>query len=246
MMETKKRLKRIHMSSCTVIPLVLQFIKAGSKQPASNPGFSHALKLSYNLISKERLKWTGGTLTYRYRLSEDMGKFSASLLLAIMDELTTNACFGAGMPSSPGVSLQMSLGLCHGRQCSRLSSLRELDVVSTVTKLGRTISFTQTNFIDPEHEEVLAFGSHIKYMPIGNLIMNIVFNQKWAWDIYSRFCLGSPPRFYEEKCLYKDVLGKNIIHMGIGTAAFHMTSEHTNPFGGLHVSGDVRKNEDLS
>lgn len=248
----------ITSTACSpAVELILQFIKAGNKQAASTPGFGHALKLSYNLISKKHLTWTEadtatgprtnsdttGTLTYRYKFTENIGRPTSGLLLAIMDELTTDACFGAGKPSAPGVSLQMHLELCHGMKhpvrLSEARHLQELDVVSTVVKLGRTISYTKTDFINPKNQELVAFGSHAKYMPTGNVVMDLVFNQRWAWDLYCKLFVSSNsqlPIQYEEKDLYKSVIAPNLEHKGIGLATFRMNNEHVNPFGGLHVS----------
>jgi hypothetical protein len=164
-----------------------------------------------------------------------------------MDELTTDACFGAGKPSAPGVSLQMHLELCQGmkhpERLSEVRHLQELDVVSTVVKLGRTISYTKTDFINPINQELVAFGSHVKYMPTGNVIMDVVFNQRWAWDLYCKLFLCSNsqlPIEYEEKDLYKSVIAPNLEHKGIGQATFRMNHEHVNPFGGLHVSNYIK------
>jgi len=219
-----------------VIPLILDFIKSGSMQPASKPGFGHALKLSYNLISTENLSWNGeNTLTYRYKFTRHVGKPTPSLLLAIMDELTTNACFGVGKPSAPGLSLQMQMEITHG---TGLDSFNELDVVNTVVKKGRTISFVKSNFFDPSTQSLVAFGSHVKYMPTGSFVMDMVFNKAWAWNLYTALggISSNRPDEYPERDLWKEAIGAHLVYKGSGSATFNITQEHVNPMGGLHVS----------
>jgi acyl-coenzyme A thioesterase PaaI-like protein len=217
------------MASSSIVPLILEFIKGGNMQAASKPGFGHALRLSYNLISKERLTWEDKTLTYRYTFTEHV---STGAFMAIMDELTTNACFGVGQPSAPGVSLQMQMELTK----VPLDLLKEVDIVSTVVKLGRTVSYVRSDFINPVNQQLVAFGSHVKYMPTGNFFMDTIFNNRWAFDLYARMALASPPDQYEEKDLLKGVIGPCLEYQGVGSATFTMNLEHVNPFGGLHVS----------
>eukprot|EP00545_Synedropsis_sp_CCMP1620_P000857 CAMPEP_0119030078 /NCGR_PEP_ID=MMETSP1176-20130426/40850_1 /TAXON_ID=265551 /ORGANISM="Synedropsis recta cf, Strain CCMP1620" /LENGTH=307 /DNA_ID=CAMNT_0006986443 /DNA_START=53 /DNA_END=976 /DNA_ORIENTATION=- len=216
-------------SSSKVLPLVVGFIKGGNKQPASKPGFGHALKLSYNLIAKEKLSWKEKILTYQYKFTEDVDKATPGLLMAIMDELTTNACFGVGQPSAPGVSLQMQVELAADVQALQSD---EMDVVSTVVKLGRTISFTRCEFF--QNKKLIAFGSHVKYMKTGSYVMDIVFNNAWAWNLYEFFAGDSVPDQYEEKHLWKGVIGPCLEYQNIGDATFSINSEHVNPMGGLH------------
>jgi hypothetical protein len=218
-------------SSSKVIPLVIDFIKSGNTQPASKPGFGHAIKLSYNLMAKETLSWKNKSLTYRYNFCENVDKAAPGLFMAIMDELTTNACFGVGQPSAPGLSLQMQVELAAG--APNLQP-KDMDVVSTVVKLGRTISFTRCEFY--QDQKMIAFGSHVKYMKTGSFFMDLVFNKAWAWKLYM-WCVGNNlPAQYEEKHLWKGVIRPYLEYHSVGDATFSMNGEHVNPFGGLHVS----------
>jgi uncharacterized protein (TIGR00369 family) len=212
---------------------VLNFIKLGNSQPSSKPGFGHALKLSYNLIDKERLTISANrkVLSYRYRLNEQVPKATIGLFTALMDELSTNACFGAGMPSPPGVSLQMQTELLKP-----IEDAREFDIVNTVTKLGRTVSHTRTDFICTATLQPLAFSSHVKYMPSGSRIMDWVLTKSWLYNLYETWAvkrMGNPPIF-DENHVYKDVIAGHVVPTKVGQARFQVTLEHTNPFGALH------------
>jgi acyl-coenzyme A thioesterase PaaI-like protein len=219
-------------SSATIVESVLTFIKGGNLLRASKPGFAHALKLSYNTIAKERLSVGPTTLTYRYRLDQDVPRASLGLLTALMDELSTDACFRVGQPSAPGVSLQMQTELL----VRDLPETKEIDIINTVTKLGRTISHTRTNFLCASSQTVLAHSSHVKYMPTGSLFIDWLFNNKLAFNLYSKLVLPrlGEPLLYEEKPLVKDVLHSHLEFQGLGRATFHITREHTNGFGSMH------------
>ena len=213
------------------------FVKGGSVQKGSRPGFAHALQLSYPRFDKARLTLPDkNTLTYRYPLATTKShndKPTIGLLTALMDELTTVACFAVGQPSAPGVSLQMQTELVQPK--TDLSSLTELDVVNVVTKLGRTVSTTRTEFRHPDTQELLAFSSHVKYMPTGSWLLDWILSNKFCYGIYQRLVV-TPVQVpqYEHKALQSEVIGAHLQPVSVGHAKFQVTAEHTNPFGGLH------------
>jgi len=220
-------------SSAAVVESVLAFIKGGNTRPGSKPGFGHALKLSYNLMAKEHLSVTNRnkTLSYRYRLSEDIPKATVGLYTALMDELSTNACFAAGLPSPPGVSLQMQTELLV-----KEPPTGEIVIVNTVTKLGKTVSHTRTDFYCATTQQPVAFSSHVKYMPTGSRILDFFFTNKRAYALflwYSFRSAGDPPS-YPEKHLFKEVLGSSLEYTNTRQGRFNITRQHTNPFGAMH------------
>lgn len=219
-------------SSAAVVETVLAFIKGGNLQPASKPGFGHALKLSYNLMAKEHLTVTNRnkTLSYRYKLSQDVPKATVGLYTALMDELSTNACFAAGLPSPPGVSLQMQTELLV-----KDLPTGEIDIVNTVTKLGKTVSHTRTDFICATTQQPVAFSSHVKYMPTGSRFLDFLFTNKRAYSLFSWFTSrkGDPPS-YPEKNLFREVIGLSLEYTNTQRGRFHIARQHTNPFGAMH------------
>jgi hypothetical protein len=221
----------IMSSSSKVIPSVIDFIKTGNNQPAAKPGFGHAVRLSYNMIAKQNLSWKDRSLTYRYTFNENVDKATPGLFMAIMDELTTSACFCVGQPSAPGTSLNMQVELAAGAHNLQPD---DMDVVSTVVKLGRKISFTRCEFY--QDQKVIAVGSHVMYMPTGSLFLDLVCNKAWAWNLYIWFEGNKLPDQYEEKHLWKGVIRPYLEYHSVGDATFSMNGEHVNPFGGLHVS----------
>ena len=214
---------------------VLLFIKGGNSRPASKPGFGHALKFSYNLMAKERLTITdhNKTLTYRYHLCDDVPKATVGLFTALMDDLSTNALFAAGLPSPPGVSLQMQTELLV-KKTEDLPT--EIDIVNRVTKLGRTVSHTRTDFLCAKTQTPVAFASHVKYMPTGSRLLDFMFTNKTAFRLYDQLVLRrlpDPPQ-YPEKNLFRQVIGANLEYVNSQQGRFHITREHTNPFGAMH------------
>ena len=213
------------------------FVKGGSVQKGSRPGFAHALKLSYPLFEKSRLTVLPdkNTMTYRYPLASHQAT-TVGLLTALMDELTTVARFAVGQPSPPGVSLQMQTELVESTSSlSSLSSLDQVDVVNIVTKLGRTVSTTRTEFRHPQTQELLAFSSHIKYMPTGSWFLDWILSNKYLYGIYQHFMvMPVQVPMYETKALHTEVIGASLEPSSVGHAKFQVTAEHTNPFGGLH------------
>jgi len=219
--------------NAAIINSVLNFMKVGSLQPASTPGFSHALKLSHNTILKDNISAGPKTLTYRYRFgSRDVPEATLGIYCALMDELSTSALFAVGQPSAPGASLQFQTELLD----ENFQSVREVDVVNTVTKLGRTVSNSRTEFLCATSGKKLAFSSHVKYMPTGSQLLDWLFRYRQLWDLYVTAFVPSDKDFpvYEEKSLLGDVIRTNLEFHDGGRATFQITREHVNAFGAMH------------
>lgn len=222
----------VFTSHTKILDTVLSLLRAGEgfARDGSKPGFSHALKLSYNTIAKERFSIGHKTLTYRYELCKDVNKPTVGLFCALQDDLSTLAIFSAGFPVPPGVSLQMQTELIE----KKIPTAQVIDIANTVTKLGRSISHTRTDFFCAETKKLLAYSTHVKYMPTGSWFLDFLFRSKLLLIILrvvnSR---TKPPLFYDEEKL-ADVIGRHLEFHGPGVATFHRTGEHTNPMGSLH------------
>ena len=222
------------------------FVKGGSSQIGARPGFAHALKLSYHLIDNKRVNLDGPDdkyYNYRYALSEDVPKFTIGLLCAAMDELSTNACFRVGLPAPPGMSLQMQTELVprtnsKGKYYENPlddPTLKELDMITCVTKLGRTVSYTRTDYVCVETGDLIGFSSHVKYMPTGSRLFNFILSTQWIYEAWEKYFLRSRElKMYEEKALFGDVIANHLEYKGLGRATFNITLEHTNPYASMH------------
>lgn len=212
----------------------LQFIKSGSLR-SQQPGFSHALKLGYNQIDRTRLSIDAGrrALTYRYRFSEDVPRATAGLLMALMDELSTTAAFALRGPCPPGASIQMHTEIFGGG--GPLAETDGVDAISTVVKAGRTITNTQTEFFCSSSGRLLALATHIKYVPTGSWVMDLLLTNRRLWGLYARLRVnGATVPYHREASLLEGVIRPHLDFRGADRATFRCTAEHANPLGSLH------------
>jgi acyl-coenzyme A thioesterase PaaI-like protein len=251
--------------------LFQNFKKGQSLLAGSRPGFCHALKLSHQTMDPQRVISIGDDdsssnlnnhnkklWSYRYQLSPHVPKYTVGLLTALMDELSTDACFRVGLPSPPGVSLQMQTEVVSKAKAldhfmNNDTRGGEVDIINSVTKLGKSIAHTRTDFRCATTQELIAFSSHVKYMPTGSRLMDILFRNSLIYEWYLWWMLD-PTKIpmYEEKALLEDVLLSNLKYHDAPPlsststnkndngnpapplASFTVTTEHTNPFGSLH------------
>ena len=140
--------------------------------------------------------------------------------------------------------------------CLSLSSssllLEEVDIVTTITKRGRTLAFVRAEVRDPSNNDgVICYFDHVKYLPVG-WMASLLFTPMgmWCLNLYLRYIL---PYVYTNT--YQDGGGgggggksKNMEPMNSEhskimdsfqktsdtTATFQFGEQHTNGFGGLH------------
>lgn len=246
---------KIKNASSIIDYVMLHFKKGQTLLSGSRPGFCHALKLSHSTIDPSRISIGSSDKkqwNYRYQLSSDVPQYSVGLLTALMDELSTDACFRVGLPAPAGLSLQMQTEVvdkvkARERFQNPTSENSQVDIINSVTKLGKSISHTRTDFRCANTQELLAFSSHVKYMPTGSPFMDLMFRNRfiYEWAIWYALQDDKIPR-YEEKPLVEGVLlpfleYKNSTAIAseqpdtsLPHATLSVTTEHTNAFGGLH------------
>ena len=224
---------------------MLDFIKSGNAQPGSKPGMAHALKLSYNLVDKAAFHYDAAskTLTYRYKFTNDIPKPSVGLLTALQDESVAFSSFAVGRPCSPGASLQMQTELL----VSSLDSISVGDVIemaTTITKLGRVVTNSVTEFRIPTRSagtndtssssKRLAISSQVKYMPTGSWFADQLFGSRVLWNVYKSMLLSSTTIPFDDEIPLRNVIQDTLEWKGTGRATFSFSKQHTNPFGNLH------------
>jgi hypothetical protein len=241
--------------------VVLNFVKQGylllrmnnrSKKP-NKPGgdyvkqqsFQSALGLSYETYDPNRLTVSKDFLSYRYKLAPH-DKLTPALGVALMDEVTAGLMGAAGKSAGASLFFQAQWfpeNIKPTEESSSSSSLTEeedyVDISNTLTKNGRTISHTRTD-IRSSDNKLIGYSTHVKYMPIGNIIADtfIAYFPFWMSPSISNFLnkhyVPPPsPTAHEHIGAHKAVeAGLHIISPGVGE--FSMTENHTNPFGALH------------
>mmetsp|Transcript_15088 Transcript_15088/g.21828 ORF Transcript_15088/g.21828 Transcript_15088/m.21828 type:complete len:660 (+) Transcript_15088:82-2061(+) len=188
-----------------------------------------------------------------------------NFLAGNLDELSTMACFAVGQPSAPGLSLQFQSELLSNLHSNTIintlsppdhrtttkatkATTKDIDIINTVTKLGRTISYTRTDYRCAESHKLLGYSTHVKYMPTGSWLLDLVFNTKFGFGLYKMLCLPDttvPEKYPEvslersmggnlEFCDHQDSDNQNQNQNHKGEATFHMNGEHVNPFGSMH------------
>eukprot|EP00934_Nitzschia_sp_Nitz4_P006210 Nitzschia sp. Nitz4//scaffold120_size68122//3266//5905//NITZ4_006035-RA/size68122-processed-gene-0.44-mRNA-1//-1//CDS//3329534251//6200//frame0 len=214
--------------------VVSDYFKAMCWLKRGKPGFSQYLKVSYKTLDKKRLSVGPKSLSYRYQLSENVPKYSIGLLTALMDELSTAACYRVGGPASPGLSVQMQTELVGER--TSLDDLKEVDIINHVTKLGKAVSFTKTDYRCAKTDELIAISSHVKFMKLPMPIhwyFTIPWLHHWInhWFVRHRVI----PEFPDDKNLFEDVIDSHLkLNETADQAKFEVSPEHLNQAWALH------------
>jgi len=90
---------------------------------------------------------------------------------AIIDELTTLALVAEDRGTRPGVSVNLSVQMIN----PALAYVgRDIHIVVQVVKVGKAFGFTKAEAVCADSGKIICVGDHIKYLPIGSWIQEIV------------------------------------------------------------------------
>lgn len=190
------------------------------------PGFSTAgLGLSYDGISQRMdllsFDASSNTLKLRFPLKElpmrrrtsssssytTSDEVALSTYLAMMDDITTWALVLADTErgrAGKSVCLQASWNPAVRQQQQQdqvMASLQEeeeavVEFTATVKKIGRNIGFVGAEIRDVATNQVVCYGSHVKYMPMGVVTDFMLSSKGWGLTkLYSEHVLSvrTPP-----------------------------------------------------
>jgi acyl-coenzyme A thioesterase PaaI-like protein len=233
--------------------------------PLSNSSTSR-LVFRYRFPSKNRLRYLNNNNNNNNNNDDDDDDDndkqqyrgpSLSTYTSILDEVTTLGLIAASPKDTrPGVSvtMQSQWGAAHAPDPAQSSSssllLEEVDIVTTITKRGRTLAFVRAEVRDPSNNNdgVICYFDHVKYLPVG-WMASLLFTPAgmWCLNLYLRYILP-----YVNTNTYQDGSGggksknmdpMNSEHSNImdsfqktsdTTATFQFGEQHANGFGGLH------------
>jgi acyl-coenzyme A thioesterase PaaI-like protein len=216
-------------SNTSLVRHIMDFLSIAARR--GKLGFETPLRLTYFTMNPRLMNPTGKVFTYRYNITPGVclhgNSISLSTYLALIDSLTTFAVVGAG--ARPGVSVQLQAELNH----AVTPPTKEVDIVSTVTKLGRTLAFIRAEVRTVDRNELVCFASHVKYLPTGSWIMDFLFTQ-WGWPLMKMYVNSLPELPAPEEISVQDAIQPYLEHTGLGHAKFTVQQTHTNPFGTLH------------
>lgn len=95
-------------------------------------------------------------------------KLSASVALAIFDDLSTIGVMGADSCNRPGVSVHLNTHLLVA-----VPPGTDLTLNCKIDKIGKVMGFTSMQLVlTKSPHTVVAVGTHIKYLPLGSWIMD--------------------------------------------------------------------------
>lgn len=213
--------------------LASNYFKAMCLGKGGKIGFSHHLKVSYNTIDKNRITVGPDSMTYRYKLSETIPRFSVGLLTALMDELSSSVFYRVGNPGTPGLSVQMQTALLADKKT--LDGMDEIDIVNIATKMGKRVSFTRTEYRDVSTSSLLGYSSHVKFMNLGNWWADKYFTNPFLHNLANRLYIDhcTIPSF-DHRPLFEETLQSHLKFSSPDKATFVVTPDHINPMGALH------------
>jgi len=191
------------------------------------------------------------------RSARHRGGCSLSTYTSILDEVTTMAIISATAPTGYprfGVSVTMQsqwgpgVPNTTGSRDNRVLP-KEVDIITTITKLGRTLGFVRAEVRDPSHNNsLICYFDHVKYLPTG-WMMGILLTPvgMWCLNLYLQYRYVVPfvnkeSRSNNNRC-EEGVIEQKQNYDGImdsfretsdTTATFQFGPQHSNGMGGLH------------
>lgn len=203
------------------IPKILDFLRLCSRLERT-PGFSTAaLGLSYDRIAqlaqtndlmfdanKKRLELrfplqalplllpSSPVMMGQRSATTDVGPVSLATYMAMMDDITTWALVLADSKRSrAGKSVCLRAAWNPNRR-QPMTGPEEVEFVCQVKKIGRNLAFVGAEVRDSGTKELICYGSHIKYMPMGVVIDFALSSTGWGLTkLYSTHVLSDPKPF---------------------------------------------------
>jgi acyl-coenzyme A thioesterase PaaI-like protein len=165
---------------------------------------------------------------------------------SILDEVTTLSIISAAQPNPrPGVSVTMQSQWGPGRADVEdgRPPPEEVDIVTTITKTGRTLGFVRAEVRDPSNNDsLICYFDHVKYLPTGWMLgLMLTPVGMWCLDLVLRYVV---PSFRNNKESVSNSNSKNddgharimdsFQQTSDTTATFRWGPQHANGIGGLH------------
>lgn len=223
--------------------VVFNFVKQGNlmkrmrektKPGVASHNFEHSLGLCYQTIEMDSLTVSKNLLTYRYKLSKDQ-KLTPGFAGALMDETTAELMGSAGAPAGASLFFQVQW---LPKKVKPLKEDDYVDIVNTLTKKGKTIAHTRTDFVSSD-QEVIGYSTHVKYLPTGSAFLDAVLRyyppwlSPWLSNLADSKLSEAPPTPTVTEGAHETVA--NNLKLGAdGKAEFTMQETHCNPMGSLH------------
>eukprot|EP01041_Mallomonas_annulata_P006546 gene6546-13242_t len=148
---------------------VQKFLNIYSSQlmPKTFGGSISAHRATLNSSMSKDVSFTFMIPDYLCRKNEEQSIISVAAILALFDEFSSQSFMALDQYHRPGVSLSLTARIL--KSCPAGSKVQ---FISTPRKLGNIIGFCDMTMLS-EEGEVLATGTHTKYLPMG-----------WFWNLF--------------------------------------------------------------
>eukprot|EP00536_Pseudo-nitzschia_multiseries_P014345 jgi/Psemu1/298691/fgenesh1_pm.688_\ len=215
----------------------------------------HELDLDHNHSESESESNTMEHGNRAHARASTRSPVGLSTYASILDEVTTYSILAAAGTKRPrpGVSVTIQSQWGPGAPgngtgpSSPPSQPEEVDIVTTLTKKGRSLAFVRAEVRDPSNNDgVICHFDHVKYLSVG-WVMSLVLSPLGLWilDFYLKYLLphlgkrgsdsdsgsGSDNRSTQQP---PTGIMDSFRKTGDTTATFRFGPQHANGFGGLH------------
>jgi acyl-coenzyme A thioesterase PaaI-like protein len=206
------------------------------------PGFSSLHGLSYNKISalsSEQLSFDHPALKLQLPLTPQLllpkkDSVALSTYLSIIDDTTTYALVLSD-PHRARAGVSVSLRVEWGPAASKCKPGDLVNVISKTTKVGRNLGFAQAEVRDSSSDELICFGSHIKYLPMGFFADFVLSSYGWPFaKIYSDYAGGSSTEEEDKSMSLAQSFESFHFHENENRATFVASPFHASLGGPLH------------
>lgn len=199
----------------------------------------------YRFPPNERLRQLdeGGTDNEHKSLRARRNGPSLSTYTSILDEVTTlYLVSSAKKHPRPGVSVTMQsqwgpgAAAHHARSSSSDDDPEEVDIVTTITKRGRTLGFVRAEVRDPSNNDsLICHFDHVKYLPTG-WVLGLMLTPVGRWCLNLLLTYVLPLFRKEQDSTKEDFTGimDSFAQTSDTTATFRFGPKHSNGIGGLH------------
>lgn len=228
------------MSRTKDINKLFDFLKLVSRIE-KKPGFSSLLGLSHSrlsLLSPDQITFENKDLTLQLPLDTHLHLphqkiVSLSTYLSIIDDTTTWALVLSD-PARSRAGVSVSLQLECGPAASKCRPGDLVNVISRTSKIGRKIGFAEAEVRDAKSNELICFGTHVKYLPMGYLADFALSSYGWPLLMMYTDYVSSAEEDEKEDFLFEDGFGSFQMEENGNRGTFVASRCHSSLGGPLH------------
>ena len=238
---TKVPDSRPRMQASRDIQKILELLKVASCID-KNSGFSALTGLSYQRICSlppGHLSFQDATLKLKLPLDSRLhlpyqDNVGLATFLSIIDDVTTWGLVLSD-PARSRAGVSVSLKLESGPAASKVRSGDSVNVISRTKKIGRNLGFVEAEVRDAASDDLVCFGSHVKYLPMGYLADFALSSYGWPLvKMYAEYSWSSQDKTNHKLHSFADAFDSFHMNPNESKATFVVDAAHNNLSGSLH------------